>query len=112
MHRPAIVHRRSAAMEFEVEAALLINEGGVQCVPVIFARPLQRGARIELGKRPFLNEARVAALDPARAAERGPGLVAFVLEDPMDAREFKPGDVARLQSSSRPSRADITPREG
>src|SRR5207245_5126736 len=52
---------------FEVEAALLINEGGVQCVPVVFARPLQRGARIELGKRPFLNEARVAALDPARA---------------------------------------------
>jgi len=97
MHRPAIV-RRSAAMEFEVEAALLINEGGVQCVPVIFARPLQRGARIELGKRPFLNEARVAALDPARAAERGPGLVAFVLEDPMDARDFKPGDVARLES--------------
>jgi len=89
---------RTSPMDFEVEAALLINEGGVQCVPVIFARPLQRGARIELGKRPFLNEARVAALDPARAAERGPGLVAFVLEDPMDAREFKPGDVARLQS--------------
>ena len=89
---------RTSPMDFEVEAALLINEGGVQCVPVIFARPLQRGARIELGKRPFLNEARVAALDPARAAERGPGLVAFVLEDPMDARDFKPGDVARLQS--------------
>ncbi len=83
---------------FEVEAALLINEGGVQCVPVVFARPLQRGARIELGKRPFLNEARVAALDPARATARGPGLVAFVLEDPMDARDFKPGDVARLES--------------
>jgi hypothetical protein len=85
-------------MDFEVEAALLINEGGVQCVPVVFARPLQRGARIELGRRPFLNEARVAALDPARAAARGPGLVAFVLEDPMDAREFKPGEIARLES--------------
>jgi len=97
MHRRTIA-RRTARVDFEIEAALLINEGGVQCVPVIFARPLQRGARIELGKRPFLNEARVAALDPARAAERGPGLVAFVLEDPMDAREFKPGDVARLQS--------------
>jgi hypothetical protein len=85
-------------MEFEVEAALLINDGGVQCVPVVFARPLQRAARIELGARTFLNEARVAALDPARAAARGPGLVAFVLEDPMDAREFKPGDLARLVS--------------
>ena len=85
-------------MDFEIEAALLINEGSVQCVPVVFARPLQRGARIELGPRPFLNEARVATLDPARAAARGPGLIAFVLEDPMDARDFKPGDVARLES--------------
>jgi hypothetical protein len=97
MQSSAIVHG-SVAMDFEVEAALLINEGGVQCVPVVFARPLQRGARIELGRRPFLNEARVAALDPARAAARGPGLVAFVLEDPMDAREFKPGEIARLES--------------
>ena len=89
---------RSFTMDFEVEAALLIHEGGVQCVPVVFARALQRGARIELGPRPFLNEARVATLDPARAAARGPGLIAFVLEDPMDARDFKPGDVARLES--------------
>ena len=28
--------------EFEVEAALLINEGGVQCVPVVFARLLRK----------------------------------------------------------------------
>jgi hypothetical protein len=97
VHRPMLA-RRTAQMEFEVEMALLINEGGVQCVPVVFARPLQRGARIELGTRAFLNEARVAALDPARAAARGPGLVAFVLEDPMDARDFKPGDVVRLES--------------
>ena len=97
MHRRTIA-RRTARVDFEIEAALLINEGGVQCVPVVFARPLQREARIELGTRPFLNEARVAALDPARAAARGSGLVAFVLEDPMDAREFKPGDVARLES--------------
>jgi len=27
--------------EFEVEASLLINEGGVQCVPVVFARLLR-----------------------------------------------------------------------
>ncbi|HZR08976.1 MAG TPA: hypothetical protein VFA79_10370 [Myxococcales bacterium] len=86
-----------AAMEFEVEASLLINEGGVHCTPVVFARPL-RGAPDALPARPFLNDARVASLDPVRAAQRGPGLVAFVLEDPMDAREFRPGDKARLQS--------------
>jgi hypothetical protein len=84
-------------LEFEVEASLLINEGGVHCVPVVFARPL-RGALEGLPAGSFLNEARVAALDPARAARRGPGLVAFVLEDPMDAREFRPGDKARLES--------------
>jgi len=86
------------ATEFEVEASLLINEGGVHCVAVVFARPLRSGAGIRLEEKPFLNGARVAALDPARAAERGPGLVAFVLEDPMDARSFHPGDLARLQS--------------
>ncbi len=84
-------------MDFEVEASLLINEGGVHCVPVVFARPL-RGAPDALPAKPFLNGARVAALDPVRAARRGPGLVAFVLEDPMDAREFHPGDKARLES--------------
>ena len=85
-------------LEFEVESSLLINEGGVQCTPVVFARPLRAGVRVELGQRAFLNGVRVAALDPARAAQRGPGLVAFVLEDPMDAREFRPGDRARLES--------------
>ena len=85
-------------MEFEVEASLLVNEGGVQCTPVVFARPLQREARVELGEKSFLNGRRVAALDPARAAQRGPGVVAFILEDPMDARDFKPGDRARLES--------------
>jgi hypothetical protein len=86
------------APEFEVEAALLINEGSVQCVPVVFARPLQKDAHVELGAKPFLNGVHVAALDPVRAMQRGPGLVAFVLEDPMDVRWFHPGDVARLDS--------------
>ena len=86
------------AVEFEVEASLLINEGGVQCTPVVFARPLGGTAPVELPARAFLNDVRVEKLDPARAAVRGPGLVAFVLEDPMDAREFRPGDKARLRS--------------
>jgi hypothetical protein len=85
-------------MRFEVEAALLINEGGVQCVPVVFARPLESGAGVRLGRASFLEGARVSDLDPARAAERGPGLVAFVLEDPMDIRRFNPGEVVRLES--------------
>jgi hypothetical protein len=92
------VRIQGIAAEFEVEASLLINEGGVHCVPVVFARPLGIGVPVELGDRPFLNGVRVAALDPTRAAQRGPGLVAFVLEDPMDARCFQPGDVARLES--------------
>ena len=81
-----------------MEAALLVNEGGVQCMPLVFARPLQPQARVELGPRAYLNDMPVMGLDPARAAERGPGLVAFVLEDPMDTRWFKPGDVVRLES--------------
>jgi hypothetical protein len=85
-------------MRFEVEAALLINEGGVQCVPVVFARSLESDAHLQLGKAAFLEGARVSALDPARAAERGPGLVAFVLEDPMDVRRFNRGDLVRLES--------------
>jgi hypothetical protein len=84
--------------EFEVEASLLINEGGVQCVPVVFARLLRNEVHIELGQRPFLNGVRVAGLHPALAMQRGPGLVAFVLEDPMDVRWFRPGDMARLES--------------
>jgi hypothetical protein len=86
------------AVEFEVEASLLINEGGVQCVPVVFARPLGGAPPSALRGMSFLNESRVAALDPARASQRGRGLVAFVLEDPMDSREFRPGDKARLHS--------------
>ena len=87
---------RMAGTELEVEASLLINEGGVQCAAVVFARPVQPGTAIELGESSYLNEARVASLDPARAAQRGPGVVAFVLEDPMDARSFAPGDRVRL----------------
>lgn len=87
--------------EFEVEAALLVNEGGVQCVPLVFARPRGGDGRVELGRNPFLGEARVVALDPARAGARGPGLVAFVLDDPMDTRTFQPGDVVRLESRTR-----------
>jgi hypothetical protein len=86
------------ALEFEVEASLLVNEGGVQCTPVVFARPLRPGVRVEVGSRAFLNGKRVAGLDPAKAAQRGPGLIAFVLDDPMDARDFRPGERARLES--------------
>jgi hypothetical protein len=85
-------------MKFEVEAALLVNEGGVQCVPLVFARPLEGAGAVRLGKAAFLEGARVSELDPARAAQRGTGLVAFVLEDPMDVRQFKAGDVVRLES--------------
>ena len=84
--------------EFEIEAALLINEGGVQCVPVVFARLRRKDGRIELGERPLLNGVRIAGLDPAYAMQRGPGLVAFVLEDPMGVRLFRPGDMASLAS--------------
>ena len=83
-------------MDFVVEASLLINEGGVQCVPVVFAQPREPGARIELGHAARLNGIPVVSLDLERAARRGPGLVAFILDDPMDARWFHPGDVVRL----------------
>jgi hypothetical protein len=82
-------------MEFEVEASLLVNEGGLQCVPVVFARPRQR-VPVVLGENALLNGYRVASMDPARAAQRGAGLVAFILDDPMDARWFHPGDVVHL----------------
>ena len=85
-------------VEFEVEASLLVNEGGVQCTAVVFARPLRSGIHVELGERAFLNGVRVAGIDPDGAAQRGPGLVAFVLQDPMDARQFRPGDRATLES--------------
>jgi hypothetical protein len=89
---------RPRSLEFEVEASLLVNEGGLCCAAVIFARPLSTaGIAPDLGANAFLEGARVTGLDPVRAALRGPGLVAFVLEDPMDARRFKPGDVARLE---------------
>ena len=86
------------AMEFQVEAAQLINEGGVHCVPVVFARPLQNERPVEIGPRAYLNDMPVLRLDSALAAERGPGVVAFVLEDAMDARWFQPGDIVRLES--------------
>ena len=85
-------------IKFEVEASLLVNEGGVQCVPLVFARPLDPGVPVRLGKTSFLEGARVTDLDPRRAAERGPGLVAFVLEDPMDVRRFERGNVVDLES--------------
>jgi hypothetical protein len=85
-------------MKFEVDASMLVNEGGVQCVPLVFARPLEGGLAVRLGKAAFLEGARVSGLDPDRARGRGPGLVAFVLEDPMDVRRFQPGDVVRLES--------------
>ena len=85
-------------MEFQVEAAQLINEGGVHCVPVVFARPLQNERPVEIDSRAYLNDMPVLRLDSALAAERGPGVVAFVLEDAMDARWFQPGDIVRLES--------------
>jgi len=91
-------HELVGGMRFEIEASLLVNEGGVQCVPLVFARPLDGGTEVRLGRAAFLEGARVSALDPSRAAERGAGLVAFVLEDPMDIRQFKTGDVVRLES--------------
>ena len=88
----------SGCAEFEVEASLLVNEGGVQCEAVVFARPLRTPFLAPgSGADAFLGGARIARLDPARAALRGAGLVAFVLEDPMDARQFKAGDVVRLE---------------
>jgi hypothetical protein len=89
------IRPRKEMMEFEVDASLLINEGGLQCVPVVFARPRQRST-VQLGRDARLNGARVTSLDAARAAQRGPGLVAFILEDPMDARWFHPGQIVRL----------------
>ena len=83
-------------MRFEVESALLVNEGGVQCTPLVFARPLKGAPPVSVSPRTFLNGRRIAALDPARAAERGQGLVAFVLEDPMDIREFRAGQIVIL----------------
>ena len=64
------------------------------------ARPRQ-GGRVELGADARLNGIRVAALDSARAAQRGPGLVAFILADPMDARWFHPGEIVRLTRDER-----------
>jgi hypothetical protein len=90
----------SQPLEFEVEASLLVNEGGLSCAAVIFARPLRAGCvPSDLGAGWFLGGARVAGLDSARAALRGPGLVAFVLEEPMDGRRFEPGDVVLLERS-------------
>ena len=52
---------------FKVEASLLINEGGVQCVPVVFAYPLEGGGDIELGAKPSLQRR------AARGARSGAG---------------------------------------
>jgi hypothetical protein len=104
---------RALATEFDVEASLLVNEGGVQCTAVVFARPVPRDAAVELGENAYLDHARVAGLDPTRAAQRGPGVVAFVLEDPMDARSFAAGDRVRLvrrQEASAAGRSDTDPR--
>jgi hypothetical protein len=85
-------------IKLEVEASLLVNEGGVQCVPLVFARPLDPGVPVRLGKSSFLEGARVTDLDPRRAAQRGAGLVAFVLEDPMDVRRFERGNVVQFET--------------
>ena len=58
-------------MEFVVEASLLVNEGGVQCTPVVFARPLRSGDRAQLGERAFLNG--IASLRSIRSAPPGAG---------------------------------------
>lgn len=86
-----------ATLEFQVDAALLVNEGGVQCTPIVFARPLG-DVRFPPQGDWRLKGSRVAGLDPARAHQRGPGLVAFVLEDPMDVRWFRPGEVIQLDT--------------
>ena len=52
---------------FKVEASLLINEGGVQCVSVVFAYPLEGGGDIELGAKPSLQRR------AARGARSGAG---------------------------------------
>jgi len=82
--------------KFKVESSLLVNEGGVQCVPLVFAHPVGAQGPLELGSRPLLGGAPVTSVDPVRAAQRGPGLVAFVLEDPMDGLRFHPGDLVTL----------------
>ncbi len=75
---------------------MLVNERGVQCMPVVWARPLSPGP-VRLGARAFLKGVRVASLDEERAADHGPGLVAFVLDDPMDIRDFEPGEKVTLE---------------
>jgi hypothetical protein len=83
-------------VELEVEASVLVNEGGVQCVAVVFARLPTGAAQLQVGDEAFLGGVRVARLDQALARSRGPGLVAFVLEDAMEARSFQPGDRVHL----------------
>ena len=90
-------------VELEVEASLLVNEGGVQCVAVVFARLPPGAAQLQLGEEALLGGVRVARTDPALARSRGPGLVAFVLEDAMDARSFRQGDRVRLETGRRKS---------
>ena len=87
---------RAEVQELEVEASLLVNEGGLQCVAVVFLRTPERWSSPEAGSRLLLDGVPVASVDPARAARRGPGLVALVLEDAMDSRRFRPGQVVRL----------------
>lgn len=83
-------------MNFVVERALLVNEGGLQCLPIVFARPLSGDGPSVLGDNAFLNGFRVLRVAPSLAADLGPGLVAFVLEDSMDVRFFHPGDTVHL----------------
>lgn len=83
-----------------MEASLLVNEGGVHCVAVVFARLPPGAAEPEVGEDAFLGGVRVARVDRALARSRGPGLVAFVLEDAMEARSFQPGDRVRLTNRS------------
>jgi hypothetical protein len=87
--------------ELEVEASLLVNEGGVHCVAVVFARLPPGAPEPRIGDDAFLGGVRVARVDAALARSRGPGLVAFVLEDAMEARTFRPGDRVRLDDGGK-----------
>ena len=81
---------------FKVEASLLINEGGVQCVSVVFAYPLEGGGDIELGAKPSLQRRAARGARSGAGCEARAGAGAFVLEDPMDSRRFQCGDVVHL----------------
>lgn len=88
----------SIDLVFQVESSLLINEGRVQCTAVVFARPLNSGGiDLDVCQGALLGGVAIAGVHSGYAAQRGEGLLAFLLEDPMDVRRFQSGDVVRLQ---------------